>query len=373
MHPLIRAAIVVVLVTGIVGANAQRLTPIRVIQTLPLTGPQASYGQAKADGAQAYIQKINRQGGVNGRLVEVTTMDDGYDPKRAVENLRKMAAETKPAAVLGLFGVPVVAAAVPVLDELQIPAVGLTSGAPSLRSPLKKYVLPVRASYADEAPVIVRDMQLLQPRNIAVIYQQNPFGELVRDVFVSALKDAKIGHFATPLTANAEIAVNAIATKDVDAIFLAMLSGPAVQTIKQLRANAATRSLRLYAPSPIDTSVLINALGSDAAGVVVAQIVPDPRSRHMRIASHYQADMAALGRGSSSFYGLEAYIEAAVLVEGLRRAGKNASEPASVVAALESFGDTQFDGYPIKFSASSRRGSNFVELTMINRHGGVTR
>ena len=54
MHPLIRAAIVVVLVTGIVGANAQRLTPIRVIQTLPLTGPQASYGQAKADGAQAF-------------------------------------------------------------------------------------------------------------------------------------------------------------------------------------------------------------------------------------------------------------------------------------------------------------------------------
>ena len=358
-------------VTTVLSADA-----IQVGRSLALTGPLSPYNEAKRDGGDAYIEKINRAGGINGRLIALTTLDDAYDPKKTVANLRAMAAEKRPAAFLGLFGVPTVAAALPVIEELRIPTVGLTTGSPALRTPNKRYVFPVRASYADEAAYIVRHIKTLSFASVAIIHQDNPFGELVRDTLVKAFATADIKtSIDVKIAANgsdAEAAVAAAVASKPEAIFLAMLSNAAIPTMRAIKKTSLA-GVSLYAISAVDASLLSKELGKDASGLGISQVVPFPTSIQTKVAKEYVDALKVLGRGTPSFYGLEGFIEARILVAGLRRAGKDAGDPEAVTRALESLGEYDAGGYIVNYSRDAHRGGQFVELTVIGSRGTVIR
>lgn len=358
-------------VTTVLSADA-----IQVGRSLALTGPLSPYNEAKRDGGDAYIEKVNRAGGINGRLIALTTLDDAYDPKKTVANLRAMAAEKRPAAFLGLFGVPTVAAALPVIEELRIPTVGLTTGSPALRTPNKRYVFPVRASYADEAAYIVRHIKTLSFASVAIIHQDNPFGELVRDTLVKAFATADIKtSIDVKIAANgsdAEAAVAAAVASKPEAIFLAMLSNAAIPTMRAIKKTSLA-GVSLYAISAVDASLLSKELGKDASGLGISQVVPFPTSIQTKVAKEYVDALKVLGRGTPSFYGLEGFIEARILVAGLRRAGKDAGDPEAVTRALESLGEYDAGGYIVNYSRDAHRGGQFVELTVIGSRGTVIR
>ena len=355
---------------------AEAATPIEIGRSLVLSGPLAPYGEAKRDGGDAYIEKINKAGGINGRRIVLTTLDDAYDPAKTVANLKKLAGEKRPSAFLGLFGVPTVAAALPVLEELRIPAVGLTSGSPALRTPLKKYVFPVRASYVDEADYIVGHIKTLGYKRVSIIRQENPFGELVRNTLAEALNKEGIKIVSeaklAPTATDANEAVAAAVASKPDAIFLAMLSNGAVPTIESAKARGILTP-SLYAFSPVDASLLVDKLDKVASGLAITQIVPLPSSTQARIATEYTEALKELGRGTPSFYGLEAFIEAKILVAALQRAGRDAGDPEAVVRALEAMGDYDAGGFSVNYSKNLHRGAKFVELTMIGSRGTVIR
>ncbi len=357
--------------TGVFAADA-----IQVGRSLALTGALMSYGEAKRDGGDAYIGKLNRAGGINGRKIELTTLDDAYDAKKVVANIKSIAAEKRPAAFLGLFGVPTVAAALPVIEELRIPTVGLTSGSPALRTPTKRYVFPVRASYADEAAYIVRHIKTLSFAKVAIIHQDNAFGELVRDTLVKAFAAADIKTTVDVKIASngsdAEAAVDAAAASKPEAIFLAMLSGPAGASMRAIKKRGLA-GMSLYTFSTVDASVLTKELGKDASGLGISQIVPLPTSIQSKVAKEYMEALKDLGRGTPSFYGLEAFIEAKVLVAGLRRAGKDAGDPEAVTRALEGLGEFDAGGFIVNYSRDNHRGGQFVELTVIGSRGTLVR
>ena len=91
-----------------------------------------------------------------------------------------------------------------------------------------------------------------------------------------------------------------------------------------------------------------------------------------RSVTEYLQAMKDLGHGAPSFYGLEAFIEAKVLVEGLRRAGSRPT-PASLVAALETLRDLDVGGYFVSYRPDAHNGSSFVEIDVINAAGDVAR
>ncbi len=80
----------------------------------------------------------------------------------------------------------------------------------------------------------------------------------------------------------------------------------------------------------------------------------------------------ALGRGTPNFYGLEGFIEAKILAEGLKRAGKNPT-PISLLSALETFKDLDLGGYNVSYTPDSHKGSGFVEVDVINSSGDLAR
>lgn len=347
--------------------------PLVVGRSLPLTGPLKSYGEAKRDGADAYIRKVNAAGGVGGRAIELVTLDDNYQPPRTVENLKKLARERQPTAFLGLFGVPTVAAALPVLEELKIPAVGLTSGTDALRTPHRRYVFPVRASYADEARKLVSHVKVVNISRISVLFTDNPFGKSVKDSLLSALRDGGLSATPVPMDPAAKDAAAAVRTaigSDPQAVFLTMLSQAAVPVLKELRASGFRGSL--YTFSPVDTSTITKELGQDARGLAITQIVPIPAGTRVKVVAEYVKALADANLGSPSFYGLEAFIEAKVLVEGLRRSGAGPT-PGSLVTSLETLNDLDVGGYYVRYRPGEHAGSSFVEIDVIDSKGAVMR
>jgi len=358
---------------ALVGASVNAAEPIVIGRSLTLSGPLQSYGEAKRDGADAYIRKVNAAGGIGGRTIELVTLDDAYAPARMAENLKMIAAEREPTAFLGLFGVPTIAAALPVLVQLQIPAVGLTSGTDELRTPLNRYAFPVRASYASEARKLVTHVKTVGLTKISVIYSDNPFGQSVKDSLLGALKDAGLTAAVfkvDPAAKEAQAVARQAVAAEPQAVFMAMLSQAAIPVLTELRKTAHRGAL--YTFSPVDTSAVTKQLGEQAHGLAVTQVVPIPRGIRLKVVSEYIDALKSLGRGSPTFYGLEAFIEAKVLVEGLRRAGARPS-PASLVQALETMHDFDLGGYYVSYKPDAHTGSSFVEIDVINSVGVVTR
>ena len=121
------------------------------------------------------------------------------------------------------------------------------------------------------------------------------------------------------------------------------------------------------------TQSTIQALGPDGVGVVVTSVVPFPWSQSLPVAREYRELLKKAGMQETvSFIGLEVFINAKVLVEGLRRAGKDPTRPR-FIQALESLRQFDVGGFEVNFGKGVRQGSRFVDLTIIGTGGKFTR
>ncbi len=348
---------------------------ISIGRTLPVSGPIAVYGAAKKVGGEAYIERINREGGIRGRKIVLTTLDDRYDAAEAVKNVRKLE-EDGVIALLGTLGVPAVAAILPVVDQLRLPAIGLTSGAAGARNPVRRYGFPVRASYADEANAITRHLASLNSTRVIIVRQNNPFGNSVADNMLAALEAAGIKP-AADITLKIdgsdrnEVVAKLAAAEQVNVVFLAMQSPVAIPLIDLMRAGGVQSGANLFSISAVDTTQLAAALKDKARGIAISQIVPLTQPT-LPLVKEYIRDLKAINGGAPSFYGMEAYVEAKILVEGLRRAGNTITRD-SLVTALESLGTFDLGGMLVSYGPGKREGSRFVDLIMVTRDGALIR
>ena len=348
---------------------------IAIGRSLPLTGPLMTYGVAKKVGGDAYIERINREGGVRGRKIRLITQDDRYDPAETLKNIRAFDGD-KVIAVLGLLGVPSVAAALPLFEQLRLPAVGLTSGAAAVRTPVRRYSFPMRASYADESAAIARHFISLNMTKVVVVRQLNPFGASVADTMIAALSDVGIKPLADiPYKIDGsdvkEVVAKLAAIEPVNVVFLAVQSGVAVPLIATMRGANVQGGADLFSVSAVDTTVLTNALKDKARGVAISQIVPLTQTA-LPLVREYLRDLKAIEGGVPSFYGLEAYVEARILVEALRRSGASITREG-LVTALESLGAYDVGGMVVTYGSGKREGARFVDLTMVSRNGMLVR
>jgi ABC-type branched-subunit amino acid transport system substrate-binding protein len=343
---------------------------IVIASSLPLTGILGINGQAKQDAFNAYFARVNRAGGVNGKKLELTVMDDGYATDRMLANIKEMGGKPDTVALLGLIGVPTIAASIPLITELRIPAVGLTTGTAVIREPFNRYLFPVRASYADEARYITEQLATLGLKKIIVIQQDLPFGKAVADLFGTAMAKQGMERVALvmidPAGKNAAEVAAKVKGIEAGAIFYAGLVAPAVPLVKALRQNSV--GAPVYAFSPIDATILVKALGAEARGVGITQIVPIPRGAGSLVVKEYLEALKESGKDNPHFYGLEGFIEAKILVEGLKRAGREPTRE-SLTKALETLRDFDTGGVQVSYDTQFHRGSSFVELTVISSAG----
>lgn len=378
MNPLCR--VVFSLFLALVGIAAARAEPgvtdreILIGQSAALSGPAAGLGSEMRSGAQLYFEQVNAAGGINGRKIRLLSVDDGYEPERTAANTRSLIEGEKVFALFGYVGTPTSMAALPIFTEARVPFIGPFTGAQSLREPFNRYIFNVRASYFDETEKIVEQLVTTSMKRIAVFYQNDAYGKAGLAGVERAMKKRNLEIVATATvernTTDVAVAVKAIGAAKPDAIVMVSAYTSIAAFVKEMKK--AGSAAQFHNVSFVGSKPLAAALGNDGIGVGIAQVVPFPWSGTLPVTRDYQQQAKKAGATDFSFTELEGYIAARVLVEGLRRAGKEPTREKLIVA-LESLSKTDIGGFEIDYSPTNHNGSTFVDLSIIGRGGKFLR
>ncbi len=339
-------------------------------QSAALTGPAQELGREMQLGAKLYFDSVNASGGIRGKKIILRSLDDGYEPTRAAANTKKFIADGDVLALFGYVGTPTSAASIPISTEAKLPFFGAFTGAELLRTPINRYVFNVRASYFDETEAIVRQMTQGGATKIAVFYQNDSYGQagLAGVEKAMAKRNLTVSAKATVERNSTDVAAAVATLKAAKPDVIVMISAYAScsELIRQLKkAELPTRFVNV---SFVGTRALAKALGPDADGVMISQVMPPPTALKYPVVGEYQTLLKASG-AEPSYTSLEGFIAAKIMVEALRRGGDASS--AALARALESLRSLDLGGFTASFGPDSHNASKFVELTVLDKRGQV--
>lgn len=381
---LIHKTALIVLMGWLGATNAAEVgvtdTTVTLGMSSPFSGPNGAYGLDMKEVITTYFEQINKTGGINGRKIELVALDDGYETDRTVANSKKLIDESKVFALLQYYGSsPTTQAMNDVFGPAKVPLVGTISGAGTLRQPLKdnpngRYMFNIRASYADETEAIINQLVGLGLKNIAVFYQNDGFGKSGLDGATAALKKHNLEPTAVGTvernSLDVDAAVKSIAKSNPQAVVMVTLYKPTAAFVKAMRK--AGQNPQFMTLSPVGSDLLVKELGNDARGIGISQVMPYPFNDTTPVVREYQRLLQGAKKSNYSYYGIEGYVTAKVMIEGIRKAGKDLTRE-KLIQALESMTNSELGGYRINFSPSERSGSKFVDLTVIGSGGRVLR
>lgn len=349
--------------------------PIKIGQSTALTGPLGELGSAMHQGAKAAFAGINQRGGVHGRPIELTTFDDGYEVPRAMANVDKLLASPDCFALFNCMGTAMVEAFLPKVQAAGMPLFAPFTGAQLARVKGARNVFNIRASYADEAGKVVQHLATLGIQRIAVVYQNNSFGKEVLAGAQQAIAQLKLPAATTATvesdSSDAPAAAQKIADAQPEAVIVGLAGKPALAFIQGFRP--LRRGVSVYALSVLGTPASIKALGSNAIGIAITQVMPLPSNVVMPVVREFQQAWKAQGQTAEpSHLALEGYINARTFAEALQRAGKNPTR-AGFIDATWTLKKWDLGGFEIHATGPERSASRFVELTLVGRDGRLIR
>ncbi|WP_354687684.1 ABC transporter substrate-binding protein [Cupriavidus necator] len=346
---------------------------IRIGQSAGVTGPVAGSVKEQIAGAQVYLRTINASGGVAGRRIELVTYDDGFDAKRTPDNVRKLIDEDKVFALFMVRGTPQNESILPIIAEHKVPLVAPLTGAITLHRPVNRYVFNVRAKYQDEVARAINHLATSGMNRIGIFYANDGFGRDVLEGFSTALQargvqPAATASFARPMGDIGQ-GVAAIHQGNPQAVLVIGSGSEAARIIRELRRAGSQAQFVTLSNNAADS--FIRDLGEDARGLIITQVVPGTNSSQMTLASEYR-NMAKQQGVETSNAGMEGFMSAKVLVEGLRRAGPEPTRER-LVNALEGMRDYDLGGILISYSPTRHTGSSFVEMSIVSSTGKLIR
>jgi ABC-type branched-subunit amino acid transport system substrate-binding protein len=339
-------------------------------QSAPLTGTAAQLGTLLGVGARAYFDQVNRLGGLYGRRIELRSVDDQYDPEKAVANTRKLIETDRVFALFGYVGTAASNAVLPIATDAKVPFIAPLSGALSLREPGNRYVFNVRASYADEIAQIVNQLSGTGTKKVGVLYQNDAFGKSGLDAATKSLAEHKLKVYATATfergSTDVTEAVAEFRRTDPEAIILVATYAPVVTFVRAMRKIGFMG--QFHTLSAVGSTTLADALGADGVGVAITQVVPFPWAGAAPVVREYQKAMQEVGQKEFDFTSLEGFIAAKILVEGIRRSGRDLTRER-LIGAIETLNRFDLGGISVTYAPGAHSGSHFVDTTIIGSSG----
>jgi branched-chain amino acid transport system substrate-binding protein len=343
-------------------------------QAAGFTGSVAGTVKELTAGAKAYFDRVNATGGVHGRKIVLESLDDGFDPKRTPDVVRTLIEQKQVFALFLSRGTPTNEAAYPVLEEMKVPLVGPSTGAMSMYDPPRKYLFPVRPSYHSETAKIVAQLVSTGITRVAVFHTEDSFGKDGLTGTLNAMKEHKLAPVVVAShargTVKVEEAVAAIAKADAQAVIMVTVLDAGVAFIKQMKQTGA--SPFFVTLSNNSSNAFIKNLGEDGHGVAVSQVSPFPFYRGMPITQEFHESIKGRQDVAASYASMEGFIAAKVMVEGLRRAGPRPTRE-KLIAALESMRRLDLGGIDVTYGPQTRTGTQYIDITIINRNGMFVR
>jgi branched-chain amino acid transport system substrate-binding protein len=167
---------------------------IKIGGSYPFSGPASAY-RSIADGAKAHFEFVNANGGVDGRQIEFITLDDAYEPPRAVQNARRLIQQEEVFALFNTLGTPNNVAIWDYVNEQEVPHVYVATGASLWGEDVEAHPWTVgwQPDYVTESQVYADFLEREKPNaKVAVLYQNDAFGEDLLNGFKSAIEGTNI-------------------------------------------------------------------------------------------------------------------------------------------------------------------------------------
>ena len=371
---------------------------IKIGMSAAFTGTAAALGTELYRGAQAYYDEINDRGGIHGRPISVAVFDDRYEPLPCVMNTLRLLEEEGVFLLSGYVGTPTLTRALPFIKQYaqehdeDLAVVGVFTGAqPQREPPYVEYVFNIRASYRQEMMALVDQFWRAGAREFGVFYQIDAYGRSGTDGVARGLarRGATIAAEATYARGarfedDMSLAAKTLREGGVDVVLCTgVYQGCAafIRSARDLGWNVPISNL-----SFVGSEALLGLLtehgrktGRDYTRAIInSQVVPSYDDPTLPGVREYRAIMdknnPAIPHSlrdprytprSYSFISLEGFINAKVIVEGLRRAGPRLTRHG-FRQGLESLRDYDLGiGAPLSFGANRHQGLDSVYFTRV--------
>jgi len=329
----------VLLVSSFVFAQAKESIKIGAI--VAATGPASFLGDPELKTLQHYIKQINKNGGVNGAMIELIHYDTAANPKKAVTFTKRLINQDEVVAIIGPSTTGETMAILPFIKKAKIPLLSMAGGI-SIVKPTKKYVFKIVATDRMACQRIMQDIQKRELKNLALISGSGGFGKSMRkqckdvaaDYGISIVADETYGAKDADMTSQLLKIKN---TKNVDAVLNPGFGqGPAIVTknYKQLGIKHP-----LYQSHGVASKKFIEIAGSAAEGVrlvappvVVADKLPD-NSPIKKIAVAYKNEYEKAFNTKVSSFGGHAYDSLYAIIESIKQT--SSIDPKKIRDGLE--------------------------------------
>ncbi|QGY39629.1 ABC transporter substrate-binding protein [Pseudodesulfovibrio cashew] len=346
-------------------------TEIRLGSSLALTGHAGYLGTQTLRGALAYLRWVNEAGGIYGRKITIKAEDDSYDPPRCLANTQHFIIDNNVFALFCYVGTPTTVKVLPMVEEARIPLIGMFTGANGLREPFNRYVVNIRASYYQETGAAVRHLvQDLGIKKIAVFYQYDAYGfdglvgtELALKEF--HLEPVARGSYIRG-TQDVTEGFNKIAASGAEAVVMVGTYGACARFIRLAKRHEF--SPIFYNVSFVGAEELARRIGPGAPPVLMSQVVPQPKELGDPddAAVQYVTLLERFYPGETpSFVGLEGFLNARILVEGLRRAGPDLTREKFIDAIASLHNYELGSGMTVTYGKHDRQGLEDVHFTRL--------
>lgn len=365
--------VVMVAVLGFAGmyAHAQEgVTKASIVlgQSVALTGPGSSLAVPFHQGAKLYFDRVNAGGGINGRRIDLVTLDDRGNSELAVANTRKLL-EQGVLSLFGMYGSPQVTAIYPQIKDGEVLLFAPMAAADEFRGAMYGNVYSIRPGYAEESVAIARHAETLGAKRLAILHGGDSESLAALDSAVRSMPHigANVIASAAVNSGNVASSVDKVLAAKPESVLVIGDANGAAAAVRDLRAKSFRGPI--YGYSNTGESLLAQELGASGAGVVVVRVVPKSDTAKVNVVRELMADATAANLGKPNVYMLEGYIAARVYAEALRRSSKEPSR-AKLRKAIESLDDVSVGGFRVHF-ADDRVGSKLVELGLIDSQGKV--
>jgi ABC-type branched-subunit amino acid transport system substrate-binding protein len=345
---------------------------VKFAQVAALDGPAGALGAGMRDGILAAFAEANRAGGVQGRMVQLDSFDDGYEPDQSVALARSIITDDTHLGFIGAVGTPTAQAIQPIATEAGLPFIAPFTGAGFLRDPALSNVINIRASYGAETEAwIAYLVDGLGLKSIALLYQDDSFGRVGLDGVTQALDKRGM-----TLSAQGTYTRNTVAVKSAlldirkaapEAVVMVGAYKPVAEFIRL--SKSLSFDPIFVNISFVGSDALAAELGSDGAGVIISQVVPLPWDPSLKIVADYQAAISASDPDAQpSFVTLEGYLAGRIALRALDDAGPELTRDG-YLAALKRLGSFPLDGLDFTYGPTDNQGLDDVFLTRITDAG----
>jgi len=324
-----------------VGVTAVAKDSIKIGAIVAATGPASFLGDPELKTLKHYTEKINANGGVNGKDIELVAYDTGANPKKAVTFAKRLIHKDGVVAIIGPSTTGETMAIIPIVQKSKIPLMSM-AGSVAIVNPVKKYVFKIVATDRMACQKIMQDLKAKKLTNLALISGSGGFGksmrkqckEVSKDYGINIVADETYGKKDTDMTAQL---LKIKGVKDVQAVLNPGFGqGPAIVT-KNYRQLKLTQPL--YQSHGVASKKFIEIAGKASEGVLLVSppvIVADKLDDSnpiKKVAVEYKNEYEKAFNSQVSSFGGHAYDALYAIVNAMKAA--KSEDPSKIRDAIE--------------------------------------